>query len=182
MKIASWNVNSIKVRLPQVIEWLNTNKVDVLALQETKTIDEFFPQDFFKEIGYQVTYAGQKTYNGVAIISSSAITDVVSSNPFFQDKEKRFLAATINDIRVVNLYVPNGQSVDSAKYTYKLAWLKAVIKYLENELKNHTKIVVLGDFNIAPNDIDVHDPLLWEGSVLVSTKERQVFKEILDVG
>lgn len=182
MKIASWNVNSINVRLPQVSDWLQATKVDVLALQEIKVIDDLFPTDEFTKLGYHMAISGQKTYNGVALIASSPITNIVRSNPYFPDEEKRFLAATINDIRIVNLYVPNGQSIDSEKYKYKLAYLNGVKQYLKSELENYSYVLVLGDFNIAPSDIDVHDPLLWQDSVLVSPEEREIFAQILNLG
>lgn len=182
MKIATWNVNSINVRLPQVIDWLQTTKIDLLALQETKVIDALFPIEAFTQIGYNTAVSGQKTYNGVALVSLHKITDVVSVNPYFPDTEKRFLAATVNGVRVVNLYVPNGQSVDSEKYKYKLAYLEGVKRYLKSELENYPYVIVLGDFNIAPSDIDVHNPALWNGSVLVSPRERESFAQIIDLG
>ena len=180
--IATWNVNSIKVRLLHVLQWLEANPVDVLALQETKSIDENFPKKEIEEAGYQVTFTGQPTYNGVAIISKKAASDVVTAVPNFQDEQKRFLAATINGVRVINLYVPNGQSVDSEKYIYKLNWLDKVGEYLQEQLAQYEKVVVLGDFNIAPEDRDVHDPVAWEGHVLVSAKERAVLQRFLDAG
>lgn len=182
MKLATWNVNSITVRLPQVLAWLQAHDIDVLALQETKVIDEKFPFQSFEEIGYQVYFSGQKTYNGVAIISKHAIEEVIKDIPNFDDLERRFLAVTVKGIRLINLYVPNGQSLDSPKYQYKLAWLNAVNTYLKAELKRYPKLVVVGDFNIAPEDRDVHDPALWVGNVLVSEAERERFREMLKLG
>ncbi|OGV25339.1 MAG: exodeoxyribonuclease III [Legionellales bacterium RIFCSPHIGHO2_12_FULL_37_14] len=182
MKIASWNVNSINVRLQQVLDWLTANTIDVLALQETKVVDDMFPQAAFTEVGYQVVFSGQKSYNGVAIIAKAPISAVTLANPFFVDPEKRFLAASINGVRVVNVYVPNGQSVGSEKFMYKLDYLTGIKKYLLAELKNYAQTVVLGDFNIAPDDLDVHDKELWQGSVLVSPLEREAFSAILNLG
>lgn len=182
MRIATWNVNSLKIRLPQVLDWLMQYNPDVLALQETKLTDENFPLKDFEAINYHAIYSGQKTFNGVAILSKNPMTDIIKDFPTYNDPLKRVLAATINDIRVINLYVPNGQSIPSDKYTYKLEWLKHLKDFLTDELKQHKKIVVLGDFNIAPEDIDVHDPKAWEGQVLVSELERKAFKEMLALG
>lgn len=182
MKIATWNVNSITVRLPQVLSWLQTHDIDVLALQETKIVDEKFPQQAFEDLGYQICFSGQKTYNGVATISKLPLQDPIKAIPEFEDPERRFLATTIDGVRIVNLYVPNGQSVDSEKYQYKLAWLDAVGTYLAAELKRYPNLVVLGDFNIAPEDKDVHEPMLWEGQVLVSAPERERFHLLLSLG
>lgn len=182
MRIATWNVNSLKVRLPQVIAWLETHQPDALCLQETKTEDSSFPLDDIEKTGYRVVYAGQKTYNGVAILSKAAAGETVVAIPGFDDPQKRVLAATINGVRVVCLYVPNGQSVGSDKYQYKLAWLQAVTTWLKNELATHAKLVVVGDFNIAPADIDVHDPKAWEGQVLCSDAERAALQQLLAIG
>ncbi len=182
MKIATWNVNSLKVRLPQVVAWLETHQPDALCLQETKTEDRSFPAAEIEKTGYRVVYAGQKTYNGVAILSKLAATEPVMAIPGFDDPQKRVLAATIDGVRVVCLYVPNGQSVDSDKYQYKLAWLQAVTAWLKNELAAHARMVVVGDFNIAPADIDVHDPKAWEGQVLCSDAERAALQQLLAIG
>jgi exodeoxyribonuclease-3 len=178
MKLTTWNVNSLKVRLPQVLQWLADNPVEVLCLQETKTTDDKFPVAAFEEIGYQVAFSGQKTYNGVAIISKHPITDVVKNNPLFPDEQQRIIAGTINGIRVICAYVPNGQSVGSDKYQYKLNWLAALHEWLAAELKIHPDLAILGDYNIAPADCDVHDPALWAGQVLVSDLEREAFQKI----
>ncbi|MCW5589906.1 MAG: exodeoxyribonuclease III [Legionellales bacterium] len=182
LTIATWNVNSIKVRLPHVIDWLQTNSVDVLALQEIKCVSEQFPETIFQEMGYHVMVSGQKTYNGVAILAKSSPQDIITALPDFTDEAKRVLAVTINDVRILNLYVPNGASVDSDKYHYKLAWLAALKKFTQQQLQEYPKIILLGDFNIAPDDRDVHDPKLWEGHVLVSAREREALQQLLQLG
>ncbi len=182
MKIATWNVNSLKVRLPQVLAWLAAHQPDALCLQETKTEDSSFPAAEIENAGYRVLYTGQKTYNGVAILSKVAATEAVMAIPDFDDPQKRVLAATINGVRVVCLYVPNGQSVDSDKYQYKLAWLRATTAWLKNELAANDQLVVVGDFNIAPADNDVHDPKAWAGQVLCSDAERAALQELLAIG
>ncbi len=181
-KLASWNVNSLKIRLPHVLDWLEATKTDVLALQETKVRDENFPLEDFKERGYFVEFSGQKTYNGMAIISKKPMQDVMKDIPQLDDPQRRILAATINDIRLINLYVPNGSEPSSDKYQYKLDWLDKVKAFVKEQLEMYPKLAVVGDFNIAPADIDVHDPQLWEGNVLVSPKEREAFYELLDTG
>ena len=182
MKIATWNVNSIRVRLPQVLEWLRKESPDVLCLQETKTTDEEFPAAAFHDIGYQAVYAGQKTYNGVATLSRTSAEKIITSLPNAVGEQKRLLAATIDDVRVVNVYVPNGEEVGSEKYSYKLSWLAALEKYLAEELKAHPKLALLGDYNIAPEERDVHDPKRWEGHVLFSDKERAAFQGLFRLG
>ncbi len=182
MKIATWNVNSIRVRLPQVLEWLKKENPDVLCLQETKITDEEFPAAAFRDIGYQTVYAGQKTYNGVATLSRAPADDVIASLPNVVGDQKRLLAATVGAVRVVNVYVPNGEEVGSEKYSYKLSWLKALEKFLVGELKSHPRLVLLGDYNIAPEERDVHDPKRWEGHVLFSDKERTAFQRLVQHG
>lgn len=182
LKIATWNVNSLRVRLPQVQSWLSTMRPDILAVQETKLSDPDFPTDALISMGYYVAYAGQKTYNGVAIMSRTPIRDVVTDVPGWDDPQRRILAATIAGIRVINLYVPNGEEVNSEKYRYKLDWLKQVGSYIQAELAVHSDLVVLGDLNIAPEDRDVHDPLAWQDHVLVSPSERQAFQGWLVLG
>jgi exodeoxyribonuclease-3 len=182
MKIATWNVNSLKVRLEQVQAWLAEHQADALCLQETKTEDANFPLAEIQQAGYQVVYSGQKTYNGVAIISKQAATDVQYGIPGFADEQKRVLAATIEGVRIVCVYVPNGQSVDSDKYQYKLAWLNALQAWLKDELKRYPRLALLGDYNIAPEDRDVHDPAAWAGSVLVSEPERAAFIGLQQLG
>ncbi len=182
MKIASWNVNSLRVRLPQVLEWLEDNQVDVLALQETKMVDEDFPVDEIQQAGYQVQYSGQKTYNGVAVLSKLEASDVVKDVKGLDDPQRRILAVTVDDVRVLNLYVVNGKAVGSDKFDYKLDWLEKVTAFIKNELKKYSNYVVLGDFNIAPEDIDVHDPIAWKDKILCSSKERAALKNITDLG
>ena len=181
-KIATWNVNSLKVRLPQVLEWLEAVKPDVLALQETKVPDADFPLEAITQAGYQVVYSGQRTYNGVAIISRLPSSDIITDIHGLEDPQRRVLAATIGDVRVINLYVPNGESLISEKYVYKLGWLQKLQQWLAQEVKAHSKLIVLGDFNIAPEDQDVHDPKAWAGHVLCSDKERAALKELFRLG
>lgn len=182
MRIASWNVNSLKVRLPHVEQWCREAQPDVLALQETKTEDDKFPREAIEGFGYHVAYSGQKTYNGVAILAREPPQDVVVGIPGFEDPQRRVLAATVGDVRIVDLYVVNGQSVGSEKYEWKLKWLGAVTDYLRAELQRHGKVVVLGDFNIAPDDRDVHDPEAWRDQILCSGPERAALRGILDLG
>lgn len=174
-KIATWNVNSLKVRLPQVLQWLADNPVDVLALQETKLTDDKFPAAEIEAAGYHVAFSGQKTYNGVAILSRHPITDVVKNNPRYEDLQQRIIAATIDGMRIVCAYIPNGQSLESEKYQYKLKWLDALHDWLQDECKLHPKLALMGDYNIAPEDRDVHDPAAWVGQNLVSPAERAAF-------
>lgn len=182
MKLATWNVNSLKVRLPHVLDWLAANPVDVLCLQETKQQDSDFPQAELQAAGYHSVFSGQKTYNGVAILSRTPGHDVQMGIPDLADEQKRVIAATFGDVRVVCVYVPNGQSVDSDKYQYKLGWLTALHEWLKQELVRHPKLVLLGDYNIAPEDRDVHDPKAWEGNVLVSESERAQFRNLEQLG
>lgn len=182
MKLATWNVNSLKVRLPQVLQWLADNPVDVLCLQETKLTDDKFPATEIEKLGYQAVFTGQKTYNGVAILSKLPVGDVVLNNPRFDDAQQRIVAATIEGMRVVCAYIPNGQAVGSDKYQYKLRWLDALHDWLADELQSHTNVALLGDYNIAPEDRDVHDPVAWRDSVLVSEPERAAFRRLLDLG
>ncbi|RJG01493.1 exodeoxyribonuclease III [Noviherbaspirillum sedimenti] len=181
MKLATWNVNSLKVRLPQVLQWLAENPVDVLCLQETKLTDDKFPVAEIEAAGYQVAFTGQKTYNGVAILSRHPMTEVVKGNPHFEDEQQRLIAASIDGMRVICAYVPNGQALDSDKYGYKLRWLEGLRHWLAEELAAHDKLAILGDYNIAPEDRDVHDPAAWEGNVLVSPPERAAFRQLQDM-
>lgn len=182
MKIASWNVNSLKVRLPQVLDWLALQRPDILALQETKLVDESFPVEAIREAGYRVIYAGQKTYNGVAIVSREEAADIVTDLPGFEDHQRRLLAASYGDLRIIDVYVPNGQEVGSEKFAYKLRWLAALSDYIADQLSRYPRLVLLGDFNIAPEDRDVHDPGAWHEMVLCSTPEREAFRRLLDLG
>lgn len=182
MKIATWNVNSINVRLEHVLSWCALEKPDVLALQETKSVDEKFPVEAFEAAGYQATFSGQATYNGVAVLSRVAARDCVTDLEALSDPQRRILAVTVGDVRLINLYVPNGSSVGSDKYAYKLNWLDHVIDFIDASLQQHERCVVVGDFNIAPEDRDVHDPESWEGHVLVSPKERAAFSKMCGLG
>lgn len=182
MKIATWNVNSLKVRLPQVLQWLTDNPIDILCLQETKMTDDKFPLASIEAAGYQVAFTGQKTYNGVAILSKHSMTEVVKNIPSFEDEQQRIIAATIEGMRVVCAYIPNGQAVDSDKYQYKLRWLEGLHDWLAKECEAHPNLVLLGDYNIAPEACDVHDPVAWQGQVLVSEPERAAFQRLLGLG
>jgi exodeoxyribonuclease III len=182
MRVASWNVNSLKVRLPQVLDWLAANSPDVLGLQETKLVDSAFPLDAIRESGYQVSFSGQPTYNGVALLSRAPQAEVVADLDGLDDHQRRVLAATVDGVRVINLYVPNGQAVGTDKYAYKLAWLDSLRRHLAAELARHPRVVVMGDFNIAPDDRDVHDPEEWAGKVLCSEPERAALGRILELG
>jgi exodeoxyribonuclease-3 len=181
-KIATWNVNSIRVRLPQVLEWLKQEGPDVLCLQETKITDEEFPASAFRDAGYHAVYAGQKTYNGVATLSRTAPANILASLPGVDGAQKRLLAASVGNVRLVNVYIPNGEEVGSEKYSYKLSWLEALEKFLAVELNAHPRLAVLGDYNIAPEERDVHDPRLWSGRVLFSDPERAAFRRLIERG
>lgn len=184
MKIATWNVNSLRVRLPQVLRWLDEVAPDVLALQEIKQTDEAVVAvvEEIAAAGYSIVTNGQKTYNGVALLSRTPMADVVRDLSDFEDTSRRYLSATVDGTRIVNVYIPNGQSLDSDKFTYKLDWLRALNTNLRTELARHERLVVLGDFNIAPADADVWDPARWENSVLVSEPEREAFARLADLG
>jgi len=186
MKLASWNVNSLKVRLPQVLEWLARQNPDVVCLQETKLENDKFPALELEAAGYRCVWSGQKTYNGVAILSRRALATLATEMPAFADEQKRVISASIGEgadaIRVICVYVPNGQAVGTDKYEYKLRWLAALRAWLEQELRSAPRLAVLGDYNIAPADEDVHDPEAWRDRVLCSVPEREAFKKLLGVG
>jgi exodeoxyribonuclease-3 len=183
MKIASWNVNSLNARQPHLEEWLRLRSPDIVGLQETKLDDERFPDTALVEQGYRSVFCGQKTYNGVAILSREPARDVQYGIPGFADEQKRAIAATIGDIRIVNLYVVNGQSVGSEKYSYKMRWLEAMTGWLGEELKAHPNLVVMGDFNIAPENRDTHDPAIWnDASIHSSTGERAALARLQALG
>ncbi len=182
MKIATWNVNSLKVRLPQVLEWMQAHEPDVLVLQEIKQVTEMFPADAIAAAGYKAIASGQKTYNGVAVIGRSEPADPVTDFPGFEDPQRRILATTIDDVRIIDLYVPNGSEVGSEKYAYKLEWLAALHGFLQDEMSRHEKLVVLGDFNIAPKDEDVYDAEKWGEGILCSPDERRALNNILELG
>lgn len=181
-KIATWNVNSLKVRLPHVLQWLETEKPDVLALQETKSIDENFPLDAINEAGYEVSFIGQKTYNGVATICKSPIETIATALPDYDDIQKRVLAVNTNNVTVLNLYVPNGSEVGSEKFQYKLKWFSKLHPFIEELQAKNERVIILGDFNIAPEDRDVHAPEEWEGCNLVSQPERDELQNIISKG
>jgi exodeoxyribonuclease-3 len=182
MKIASWNVNSLNVRLPHLRTWLGDAAPDVVALQETKTEDAKFPDEALAALGYHSVFSGQKTYNGVALLTREPVRDVVTDIPGLEDHQRRILIASVGELRIVNLYVVNGQSVGSEKYAYKLDWLGRMHDYLAAELQRFPQMIVLGDFNIAPEDRDVHDPALWHEQVLCSTPERAALARLTALG
>jgi exodeoxyribonuclease-3 len=183
MKIASWNVNSLKVRLPHLEEWVTQARPDVLGLQEIKLEDHAFPHAPIEALGFAArAVAGQKTYNGVALLAREPIADVVTAIPGFEDPQRRVVAGTVAGIRIVDLYVVNGEAIGSAKYDYKLAWLAAVRDWLADEITRHPRLVVMGDFNIAPDDRDIHDPVAWREQVLCSTPERDALTAITSFG
>jgi len=182
MQLATWNVNSLNVRLPHVLEWLRNNPVDVLCLQETKQEDHKFPFTELAEAGYQAVHSGQKTYNGVAILSKRALEDVEYGILDFDDTQRRVISATVNGLRIVCVYIPNGQAVDSEKYVYKLRWLEALTYWLAGQLEKYPNLVLLGDYNIAPDDRDCHDPAAWIGQVLVSEPERKAYQKLATLG
>jgi len=182
LRIATWNVNSLRVRLDQVLAWLDARRPEVLALQEIKLSDEQFPVAAIEDHGYHSVFAGQKTYNGVALLARERPVEVLREVPGLDDSQKRFLAATVGGVRIVNLYVVNGQSVGSEKYAYKLRWLEAVHGFLHTEAERGRPLVVLGDFNIAPADRDVYDPEAWRERILCSTPEREALVRLLETG
>jgi exodeoxyribonuclease-3 len=182
MKLATWNVNSLKVRLPQVLEFLAAHRPDVFCLQETKSEDANFPVGDIEAAGYQAVFSGQKTYNGVAILSPTAAADIGVGIPNFDDPQKRVIVATLKDVRVVCVYVPNGESVESDKYQYKLDWLRKLTEWLKREMARRPNLALLGDYNIAPEDRDVHDPKVWQGKVLFSEPEKAAFRELIALG
>ena len=184
MKIASWNVNSLNVRLPHLQQWLSDFAPDVVGLQETKLEDHRFPDDALAAAGYRSVFHGQKTYNGVALLARGrALDEVQIAIPGFEDPQARAIAATVGDVRIINLYVVNGQDIGTDKYAYKLRWLEAVRGWVAEELTRHPKLVVMGDFNIAPDDRDVHDPAVWNNDhILTSTAERGALRDLLDLG
>ncbi len=182
MKLATWNVNSLAVRLPQLLAWLQANPVDVIALQETKLPDDKFPLAEIEAAGYQAQWFGQKTYNGVALLSKTGAIDVVRNIPGFADEQKRVIAATIDGVRVIGAYFPNGQAPGSEKFDYKMQWLRGLRDWLRDEIAAHPRLVLMGDYNIAPEDRDVHDPVLWAGQILCTEEERAHFKALSGLG
>ncbi len=186
MKLATWNVNSIAVRLPQVLDWLAgqsaTSPVDVIVLQETKLIDDKFPYAEFQAVGYAVQHFGQKTYNGVALLSRGQALDVVKNIPGLDDAQARVITATVEGVRIIGAYVPNGQAPDSDKFGYKMRWLSALAEWVRAELAAHPQLVLMGDYNIAPEDRDVHDPVAWAGQIMCTPEERAHFHALIGLG
>jgi exodeoxyribonuclease III len=182
MKLATWNVNSLAVRLPQVLDWLSTTAPDVLVLQETKLTDDKFPHAAFAEADWQVQWFGQKTYNGVALVSRSPAADIVRNIPGLDDEQARVIAGTVAGVRCIGAYFPNGQAPDSDKFVYKMRWLDALRTWVQEELTRHPDLVLMGDFNIAPDDRDVFDPIGWDGQIHCTPQERAHFKALVALG
>jgi exodeoxyribonuclease III len=182
MQIATWNVNSLTVRLPQVLDWLATHPVDALCLQETKLTDDKFPAAEFEAAGYHAQWWGQKTYNGVALLSRTPATEVVKNIPGFDDPQARVIAGTVNGVRVIGAYFPNGQAPDSEKFVYKMQWLEALHRWVASELQGHPQLTLVGDYNIAPEDRDVHDPVAWAGQIHCTPQERAHFAALQALG
>lgn len=182
MKIASWNVNSLKVRLPHLLDWLAEAQPDVVCLQELKLEDQNFPRAEIEAAGYHAAFAGQKTYNGVALLAKAPIGEVTVGNPLFADEQKRLISGTVDGIRVVCAYMPNGQEVGCDKYDYKLRWLAALADWLSSELRAYPRLALCGDYNIAPDERDVHDPQRWQDCILVSEPERAAFRRFIELG
>jgi exodeoxyribonuclease III len=181
-RLATWNVNSLKVRLPHLLDWLASERPDAVCLQETKTEDANFPAQALRDAGYEAVFCGQKSYNGVAILARAPIRDVQHGIPGFADDPRRVIAGTLGDLRIVCIYAPNGQAVGSEKYAYKLRWYEALARWLAEELTRHARLAVAGDFNVAPEDRDVHNPKRWEGEVHVSVPERAAFQALIALG
>ena len=182
MKFVTWNVNSLAVRLPQLLEWLAANSPDVVALQETKLTDDKFPREAIEAAGYRVAFHGQRTYNGVALLSRTDARDVVKNIPGFADEQARTIAATVDGVRVIGAYFPNGQAPGTDKFEYKMQWLRALRDWLDDEIGRHPRLVLMGDFNIAPEDRDVYDPIAWAGQIHCTPQERDHLRQLLGVG
>jgi exodeoxyribonuclease III len=182
LKLATWNVNSLAVRLPQLLDWLAAHQPDAIVLQETKLTDDKFPHAEIEAAGYAVQWFGQKTYNGVALLSKVAATEVARNIPGFVDESARVIAGTVGDLRIVGAYFPNGQAPGSEKFEYKMQWLRALRDWLREELAAHPRLVLMGDFNIAPEDRDVHDPVAWAGQIHCTDEERGHFRALCGLG
>jgi exodeoxyribonuclease-3 len=182
MKLATWNVNSLAVRLPQLLAWLAANPVDAIVLQETKLTDDKFPHAEIEAAGYRAQWFGQKTYNGVALLSRVPATAVVKNIPGLDDAQARVIAGLVDGVRIVGAYFPNGQAPDSDKFVYKLRWMSALREWLREELTQHGQLVLLGDYNIAPEDRDVYDPVAWAGQIHCTPQEREHFQGLLALG
>ena len=182
MRLATWNVNSLAVRLPQLLEWLDAHPVDAIVLQETKLIDDKFPRAEIEDAGYRAQYFGQKTYNGVALLSREPASDVVYNIPGFDDEQARVIAGTVADVRIIGAYFPNGQAPDSDKFVYKMRWQDALHDWVRGELSRHPQLGLMGDFNVAPEDRDVYDPVAWAGQIHCTPEERAQFQRLLALG
>jgi exodeoxyribonuclease-3 len=182
LKLATWNVNSLAVRLPQLLDWLAAQQPDAMVLQETKLTDDKFPHAAIEAVGYEVKWFGQKTYNGVALLAKTQPESIVRNIPGFADESARVIAGTVGGLRIVGAYVPNGQAPGSDKFEYKLQWLRALRDWLREELAAHPQLVLMGDFNIAPEDRDVHDPVAWAGQIHCTDEERSHLKHLLGLG
>jgi exodeoxyribonuclease-3 len=182
MKLATWNVNSLAVRLPQLLDWLRTNPVDAIVLQETKLADDKFPHAEIEGAGWQAAWHGQRTYNGVALLARTPIEAVQKNIPGFDDEQARVIAASVAGLRIVGAYFPNGQAPDSDKFAYKMRWLDALREWLRAELAAHPRLLLLGDFNVAPEDRDVYDPVAWAGQIHCTPQEREQFRQLVGLG
>ena len=182
MRLATWNVNSLAVRLPQVLDWLQANPMDVLVLQETKLTDDKFPHAEVRAAGYEVQWFGQKTYNGVALVSREPALEVVKNIPGLQDEQARVIAGTVAGVRIIGAYFPNGQAPDSEKFVYKMRWLQGLQDWVRDELSRYPRLVLMGDYNIAPEDRDVYDPIAWAGQILCTPQERGHFQGLVGLG
>jgi exodeoxyribonuclease-3 len=182
LKLATWNVNSLAVRLPQLVDWLGAHPVEAIVLQETKLTDDKFPRSELEAIGYRACWFGQKTYNGVALLARSEPADVVRNIPGFADEQARLIAATVDGVRVIGAYFPNGQAPGTDKFEYKLQWMRALRDWVRSELDVHPQLALLGDYNIAPEDRDVYDPVAWAGQIHCTPEEREHFRQLLALG
>ncbi|MFN3296099.1 exodeoxyribonuclease III [Caldimonas sp.] len=182
MQLATWNVNSLAVRLPQVLDWLGQHQPEVVVLQETKLTDDKFPHAQFAQAGYAAQWFGQKTYNGVALLSKTPAEDVVRNIPGFADEQARVIAGTVGDLRVIGAYFPNGQAPGTDKFEYKMQWMRSLRDWVREELARHPKLVLMGDYNIAPEDRDVYDPIAWAGQIHCTPEEREQFRQLLALG
>ena len=182
MKLATWNVNSLAVRLPQLLDWLNQHQPDAICLQETKLTDDKFPSTELAAAGYRSEWFGQKTYNGVALLTRDAASEVVKNIPGFDDPQARVITGSVAGIRLIGAYVPNGQAPGTDKFDYKMRWLSALREWVAAELSQHPKLVLVGDYNIAPEDRDVYDPVAWAGQILCTPEERAHFRGLIEIG
>jgi len=182
LKLATWNVNSLAVRLPQLLDWLGAQQPDVLVLQETKLTDDKFPQAEITAAGWHSAWFGQRTYNGVALLARSEPVDLVKNIPGLDDPQARVIAATVDGLRVIDAYFPNGQAPGTDKFAYKMAWLDALRAWVAEELQRHPRLLLMGDFNIAPEDRDVYDPVAWAGQIHCTDEERAHFRALCGLG